>query len=406
MAGATEKKKKIWRRNDDDGSDHHGCGRTFAAIFLMIPVTDVLPADLVPVTDMRVSAYCVPTDLPESDGTLQWTSTTLVLVEIKAGNVTGIGYTYADPAAAETIGSILRGAVIGQNALDIPMVTAALTRRIRNNGNTGLAMMAVSAVDNALWDTKAKILGIPLCSLLGKAAEEMRLYGSGGFTSYTERQLKDQLTGWVDQGIGSVKIKIGRDPGKDPARAGWARKAIGKETALFVDANGAYSCREALRKAEELAVYDVRWLEEPVSSDFPEQLAFIRGHVPPAMQIAAGEYGSTPFYFLRMLEAGAVDVLQADATRCGGISGFLKAGQLAEAYGIPFSSHCAPALHLHAALSLPSFYIAEYFHDHVRIESLLFEGVTPVQNGSLRPDPGRPGIGLAFKYADAKKYIL
>jgi len=107
-----------------------------------------------------------------------------------------------------------------------------------------------------------------------------------------------------------------------------------------------------------------------------------------------------------MLAAGSVDVLQADATRCGGITGFLKAGYLAEAHQLPFSSHCAPALHLHPTLCLPSFFISEYFHDHVRIEQMLFDGVSPPQNGTLKPDLTRPGLGIEFKHQDAEKFKL
>ena len=107
-----------------------------------------------------------------------------------------------------------------------------------------------------------------------------------------------------------------------------------------------------------------------------------------------------------MLKANAVDVLQADATRCGGITNFLKAAALAEAQQIPFSSHCAPALHLHAAISINNFYIAEYFYDHARIENMLFDGVMTSKEGKIFPDLQRTGMGLEFKYADAEKYKI
>jgi L-alanine-DL-glutamate epimerase-like enolase superfamily enzyme len=358
----------------------------------------------IPVTSLAVSAYTIPTETPESDGTIKWESTTMVLVTIEAGGKKGIGYSYADASAAFLIAHSLKSLVIGKNALDIPSITHWLIHQIRNNGNTGIGMMAVSAIDNALWDLKAKLFNVPLCQLLGKVKDEMLIYGSGGFTSYTDYQLQQQLGGWAEQGLKYVKMKIGRHPEQDTYRVKLAREAIGAETGLYVDANGGYTVKQAIALAQEFAAYDISWYEEPVNSDNLEGLRFIREHLADGVNIAAGEYGYNFPYFKAMLAANAVDVLQADATRCGGISGFMKAGYLCEAWQLPFSSHCAPALHLHAALSLPSFFIAEYFFDHARIENMLFDGAVQPENGSLRPDMSRPGLGIDFKYNDAEKY--
>lgn len=363
--------------------------------------------EIIRIKKIQVAAYIIPTETAvESDGTIEWNSTTLVLVELSAGNVQGIGYTYADKSAATFIVSVLKDVVIGMNAMNIPAISAKMIQAIRNNGNTGIAMMAVSAVDNALWDLKVKLLELPLCLLLGQARESMKLYGSGGFTSYDKNKLQQQLSGWAEEGFENVKIKIGRDPSKDVQRVEWARKAIGENVHLFVDANGAYTIKQAIDKANEFSAYNVSWLEEPVTSDNLAGLKNIKNHVPAPMQIAAGEYGCNIFYFKNMLEARAVDVLQADATRCGGISNFIIAANLAASFAIPFSSHCAPALHLHAALSISEFYIAEYFYDHARIENLLFDGISPPVNGFLKPNLQLPGLGLEFKYADAEKYKI
>jgi L-alanine-DL-glutamate epimerase-like enolase superfamily enzyme len=358
------------------------------------------------IKDLKVSAYKIPTATPEADGTIEWNSTTLVLVEINAANKTGIGYTYANEASAVVIDKILKKIIIDANALDIPSLNTKMIAAIRNDGQTGIAMMAVSAVDNALWDLKAKIFDVPLCNLLGTAKESMLIYGSGGFTSYNKKQLQQQLSGWVDEGIQYVKIKIGTEPGKDVERVKEARDAIGDNTKLFIDANGAYTVKQAIEKSFQFAAYNISWFEEPVTSDNLEGLRFIREHVQPEVNIAAGEYGYHLPYFYHMLKANAVDVLQADATRCGGITNFLKAASLAEAQQIPFSSHCAPALHLHAALSVNNFYIAEYFYDHARIESMLFDGVMQSKNGCIYPDVTRTGMGLEFKYGNAEKYKI
>ncbi len=345
------------------------------------------------IKDVKVSAYQVPTDLPEADGTISWDSTTMIFVEIIAAGKTGTGYTYAHEATGVVIEKTLKQLVVEKNAMNVDSITSAMIKAIRNNGNAGIAMMAVSAVDNALWDLKAKLLDLPLCVLLGQIKNEMLIYGSGGFTSYTDKQLVNQLGGWAQEGIKYVKMKIGTHPEKDVARVKIAREAIGKNTGLFVDANGAYTIKQALEKATSFSEYNVSWYEEPVTSDNLKGLRFIREHAPYKINIAAGEYGYNLPYFDKMLHAGAVDILQADATRCGGITYYMKAGYLAEAFQIPFSSHCAPSLHLHASLALPSFYIAEYFHDHVRIEKMFFDGFADPINGCMQPDYLSPDLG-------------
>ncbi len=357
------------------------------------------------ITSTKVSAYKVPTDITESDGTLEWNSTTLVLVEIDSGNETGIGYTYAHQSTAVLIQDILFPIICNKNPFQIEKLYTEMVHAIRNNGNAGIAFMALSAVDVALWDLKAKVLNLPLITLLGKAREDFPVYGSGGFTSYTYEQLQHQLGTWASSGFKEVKMKIGREPEKDFERVKIAKQAIG-ETNLFVDANGAYSVQKALKQAEAFQEFGVIWFEEPVSSDNHEGLKYIREKAPSGMQIAAGEYGYQLPYFTHMLKAKTVDVMQADLTRCGGITGFRKVAHLCDAFNTPFSSHCAPALHLHPVMSLSNFYTGEYFHDHVRIESLFFEGVPAPENGKLKPDLTRNGLGLELKIANAEKYKI
>ncbi len=360
----------------------------------------------VPVQRIDVSAYTVPTDAPESDGTYSWHATTLVLVEAQAGGKTGLGYSYADTATARLVRDLLADVVRGRDAMDVPGAFAAMEAAIRNLGRPGIAAMAISAVDTALWDVKARLLDLPMVALLGSVRDAAPVYGSGGFTSYSNGRLCEQLGGWAASGIPRVKMKIGRRPSDDVDRVREARKYIGPDVELFVDANGAYSRKQALAMAEVFAGLEVRWFEEPVSSDDLEGLRLLRDRAPAGMEIAAGEYGYDLFYFRRMLEAGAVDVLQADATRCGGITGFLKAGVLCEARSMPLSAHCAPALHMHPACVLPNFRHLEYFHDHQRIENLLFEGVVMPEGGVLRPDLSRNGLGLEFKRQDAARYAV
>ncbi|HJT78404.1 MAG TPA: enolase C-terminal domain-like protein [Gemmataceae bacterium] len=358
------------------------------------------------VDHLEVAAYTVPTDFPESDGTFAWDKTTMVLVEAAAGDVRGLGYSYADLATAHLIHEALADVVQGRDAMNVPAAWAAMVHQIRNLGRPGVSSMAIAAVDNALWDLKARLLDLPLVALLGAAHDRVPVYGSGGFTSYSIRQLQEQLGGWVAQGIPRVKMKIGTHPDEDFDRVRAAREAIGDEAELFVDANGAYSRKQALAFAELFDDLGVVWFEEPVSSDDLAGLHLIRDRAPAGLDIAAGEYGYDLWYFRRMLEAEAVDILQADATRCAGITGFLQAATLCQSRSMQLSAHCAPTLHVHPCCAVVPLRNLEYFHDHVRIEHMFFDGVPTPADGALRPDLSRPGLGLELKRPDAEQYLV
>ncbi len=355
------------------------------------------------IDDVVVTAYTIPTDMPESDGTIEWDQTTIVIVQVMAEGQTGLGYTYATAAAGKVIRDKLIPAIQGMNPLDIAACWKAMTHVVRNDGDTGICRMAISGVDSALWDLKAKLLDLPLVKLLGGVRGSVPAYGSGGFTSYTIEQLQRQLGGWAEEGFSFVKMKIGRESAEDPARILAARQAIGGQVSLFVDANGGYGARQALAAASRFPEWGVTWYEEPVWHLDLDGLHWLRQAVPPGVEITAGEYGYDVHYFQHMVRAGAVDVLQADATRCG-ITGFIQAATLCEAHFLPLSSHCAPSLHLHVCCALSPVRHMEYFHDHVRIEHMLFDGAATAQGGMLRPDLSRPGLGLEFRQSDARPH--
>ncbi len=344
---------------------------------------------------LRARAYKIPTDAPEADGTLSWAATTIVVVEAECDGLTGTGFSYASGAAASVVSEALAGEVQGADALSPRAAWQKMRRAVRNLGWAGIASSAVSAVDIALWDLKARLLGVALSTLLGRVREGVRAYGSGGFTSYDDEQLERQLGGWAREGLTAVKMKVGSEPERDPERVRRARAAIGPEVELFVDANGAYSRKQALRLAE---VFHEQagavWFEEPVSSDDLEGLRLLRDRVPAGMQVAAGEYGYDAYYFRRMLEAQAVDVLQADITRCGGVTAMLDVAALCEARGLALSAHTSPSIHAHVGAALAPLVHIEYFHDHARIEQMIFEGAPRPRDGSLWPDPAQPGMGL------------
>lgn len=361
---------------------------------------------MVAVRQIDVSAYRIPTATPESDGTLEWDATTLVVVEAQAGTATGLGYTYADYATAVFIGEHLRACVVGSDALAPQRTWEAMRHAIRNLGRPGVASMAIAAVDTALWDLKARLLDVPLVLLLGAKQDSVPLYGSGGFTSYSEKELSEQLGGWARDGLRMVKMKVGRDPSADVRRVKLAREVIGPDIELFVDANGAHGVRQAIAQGELFAEAGVTWFEEPVSSDDLEGLAAVRRQLGRTMDIAAGEYGYDLPYFERMIDAGAVDVLQADVTRCAGITELLRIAALCESRNVPLSLHTAPALHVHPACACDRIRHLEYFHDHVRIEQMLFDGVPEPCDGALSPDVTRPGNGLALRRREATRFAI
>jgi L-alanine-DL-glutamate epimerase-like enolase superfamily enzyme len=358
------------------------------------------------ITQVTAEVYVIPTDAPEADGTLEWNETTMVLARARAGAAEGIGWTYAAAAAAPLITDVLAHAVCGRGALDVAQANEAMTRAVRNMGRPGIAATAISAVDVALWDLKARLLGLSVTGLLGRAREHVPVYGSGGFTSYDEQQTRAQLSGWIDSGIPRVKIKIGESWGgneaRDLARIALAREIIGPDAELYVDANGGYSTGQAVRVGQAMAGHGVTWFEEPVSSRDRPGLAEVRRQV--AADVTAGEYSWTLADSAALIDAGAVDCLQLDVTRCGGITEFLRGAALAAAHNLQVSAHCCPSLHAHVGAAVPNLRHVEYFHDHQRIERMLFDGVPEPAGGALIPDPAAPGLGLRLRAADAERY--
>ena len=354
---------------------------------------------------IETSVFTVPLDEAESDGTLRWDRTTLAVVQAHAGGEVGLGYTYGPAACAAVARDMLADVVVGREATDIQGAWTAMVRAIRNAGRPGIASMAIAAVDVALWDLKGKLLGLPLFRLLGAVRDEVPVYASGGFTSLSERAIEGSFARWVlEGGFPRAKMKIGLDGGSDPHRdldrVAIARKALGPSVELFVDANGAYDRKQAIRVGRSLPSEGVTWFEEPVSSDDLDGLREVRNAID--TDVAAGEYAYDLFGFRRLLPC--VDVLQADASRCAGISEWLRASALAASAGIEVSGHTAQSIHLHAACAVPNIRHLEYFADHERVERSLFDGVVEPDAGVLRPDGDRPGLGITLKTAEAAPY--
>ncbi|EME52483.1 enolase C-terminal domain-like protein [Amycolatopsis decaplanina] len=359
------------------------------------------------IESLRATAYRLPTPGPQGDGTLEWNATTIVFVQATAEGATGSGWTYCAAAAVDVVSEVLAEVVTGRSALEVPGAWLAMQRRIRNLGRPGLVSCALSAVDIALWDLAAELAGLPLSRLLGKVHDSAPVYGSGGFTTYDDSRLRSQLEEWVGgQGIPRVKIKIGESWGtavrRDLARVRLAREVIGPSTELYVDANGAYQAAQAIRVGQRLAESDVRWFEEPVSSDDLAGLRRVRQGVLP--DVAAGEYGYDLPYFGRMVAAEAVDCLQIDVTRCGGYTEWARAAAVASTANLQVSAHCAPNLSVHAAVCTPNLRHIEWFVDHDRLERLFFAGTVSPDGGQARPDLSVSGHGLVLLPEEADRY--
>jgi L-alanine-DL-glutamate epimerase-like enolase superfamily enzyme len=359
------------------------------------------------IEDVTAAVYKIPTEQPEADGTLAWSATTLVTAWVTGGGGTGTGYTYAHGGCKPLIEGPLAGAVVGTSVLDTGRAWDAMVRAVRNLGRPGLVSCAISAVDTALWDLKANLLGVPVAHLLGAVRDEVPVYGSGGFTTYDGETARKQLERWTgEQGIPRVKIKIGESwgtrPDRDLARVAFAREVIGPDAELYVDANGGYGRKQAVRMARAMDAHGVSWFEEPVSSDDLDGLREVRDQA--EADVAAGEYGYDLPYFARLVDAEAVDCLQIDVTRCGGVTEWLRAAAVAAARSMQVSAHCAPALHAHVCAAVPNARHIEYFHDHARIEDMLFDGALSPRGGALRPDLARPGFGIDLKDTVAEQF--
>lgn len=355
------------------------------------------------ITGVSTAVYTFPTPQPEADGTLAWDATTAVAVELSAGGTTGLGWTYSSPAAAEVIRHHLAGVARQHDAFAPAAGWEAMHRAGRNLGTRGLYLQALSAVDIAWWDLKARLLGVSLANLFGRCRDAVPIYGSGGFTTLDDSGLAEQVAWWQSVGCSAMKIKIGESRGacvdRDLRRVEQLAELAGPRAQLMVDANGAYSVSQAGRVGRSLDELGVVWFEEPVSSDDLDGLAMLRAVLD--CDVTAGEYAAE-LYDIRAL-LPVVDCLQLDVTRCGGYTGWLRGAALAQAHNLDVSAHCAPALHAPVAAAVPNLRHVEWFADHARIDAAFLSGAPEVAHGALQLDPDTPGHGLAFNPA-AEQY--
>jgi L-alanine-DL-glutamate epimerase-like enolase superfamily enzyme len=348
------------------------------------------------IDQVRTGVYRFPTEVPEADGTFSWNATTAVTVTLRAGGLIGLGWTYSSPAAASVVSDHLAAVLDQHDALDIAEGWERMRRACRNLGTKGLVMQAISAVDIAWWDLKARLLDRPLSDLFGRCRDGVPVYGSGGFTTLDDRQLAEQVEWWHAAGCRAMKIKIGESWGtrvaRDLDRVAQLCRLAGPGVEPMVDANGGYQLGQARRVGAELDRLGVTWFEEPVSSDDLAGLGALRSAL--RCDVAAGEYASDVYEMTGLLPV--VDCLQLDATRCGGYTGWLRGAALAQAQNRQVSGHCAPSLHAAVAAAVPNLRHVEWFADHARLEPLLIDGAPDVRDGALQFRADAVGHGMTL----------
>jgi L-alanine-DL-glutamate epimerase-like enolase superfamily enzyme len=351
------------------------------------------------IADLRSGHYRIPLPIPLSDSTHgEMTTFDLITVRIRdVDGLEGVGYTYTASASAAGIQAVISEAykplLQGKETDRIEQHWQDMWWSVHYSGRGGMVVFAISAVDIALWELKAKKAGVPLWRLLGGHDSKVRAYAGGIDLYFPIEQLLDQTQDNLDKGFRAIKMKVGRDRlSEDVARVGKMRKMLGDDFPLMVDANMRWSPEVAIRASRAFAEHDVFWLEEPtIPDDYTGHGRIARdGPVP----IAAGENLRTVHEFQHLIAAGGVAFPEPDVSNCGGITGWMKIAHLAEANNLPVTSHGVHDLHVHLLAAVPN---KSYLEVHgFGLEKYIAEPLTIVEGFATAPE--RPGHGVEFDW--------
>ncbi len=300
----------------------------------------------------------------------------------------------------------LKEALINEDPFDIEYLWNRMFWLVRGYGRKGVAFCAISAVDIALWDLKAKALGLPLYKLLGPYTNSVPIYGSGGWTNLSEKELVEEQLSYVERGIPRIKMKVGKDFGnaeeEDIRRLAVVRKAVGDDVEIYIDANNGYYAKQAIRMAQQFEEYDVKWFEEPVLADDIDGLAMVSKSI--NIPVATGEHEYTKFGFKELISRGGADIVQPDVGRIGGVTEWMKVAHLAHSYNLPVAPHAAQLVHLHLACATPNLKVVEYLGILEVGDKFFYTDFPEPENGMWSPYPDRPGLGLELNTEVVKKY--
>lgn len=336
-------------------------------------------------------------------GRLDHVNLLIVHLDTDAGH-RGLGFAYTLEGGGRAMKQVaaddLAPLLVGEDPLDHERLGAKAYWRLQGIGRRGLVAQAYSAVDLALWDLKGKVAGLPLYKLLGGAREATPVYGSDtGWLWMTPEEIIEASRPYLDQGMMGIKLKVGGgNPEADADRVSRIREVFGEDIWLAVDANQRYDYATALAMGhffqEEVGV---DWFEEPISCEDVDGHARLAERL--EVPLALGETLFGRDEFRAYLERGAVDVVQPDITRLGGLTPWLKVAQLAEQHHRPLAPHVLPEVAVHLACGLPTVRVVEYM-------PWLYPAFTEppaLVNGQLVP-PRRPGLGLEVRSDALEKY--
>ena len=296
----------------------------------------------------------------------------------------------------------LKPLIVGENPMNNERIWSKIYWALLMGGRRGFVITALGIVDNAVWDLKGRITGQPLNRLLGGFQDRVNSYGSGINLNLSNEALVAQMKGYVDAGFKMVKMKIGhRDPEVDVERVRLVREAIGPHIHLSLDVNNAWSLTTALRLVRRLEPFGIYWLEEPILADEISSLAKLADKTD--IPIAVGENHYTKWEFKDLIAQGAVQIVQADVTKCGGITEFLKIAAMADAHGLPACPHHSVFTDVAAIAAVPNGLFHEYVHD-------MFEPASRLVLNPARPEQGviepldKPGFGIELDPAAFEKF--
>jgi D-arabinonate dehydratase len=360
------------------------------------------------ITDVKTTVLFAPFTEMVSDAARKIAGRDVLLVEVFTdqgvnglGFLTGLGVGHGSEIFIinEIILKSLRPGLLGQDPTRLERLWQMMYLNTARFGRKGAAVRAISGVDMALWDIVGVMAGLPLYKLLGGCQDRVRVYASGGFYSRKNEvdALVDELQSYVARGFKGVKMKVGKDLRLDVKRVEAARKALGDEIDIMLDANEAWDSDTALRFMHMVAPCNIYWLEEPVPADDVEGLKRLNslGIIP----IAAGESEYTVYGFRDLIASRAVDVAQPDVTRVGGISEWMRVAHVAKAWNMPCVPHAIQEVHVSLAAAVSNAPMMEFFPHDQYLQTFLsqlfvgLDGLGKLVDSCVTP-PETPGLGL------------
>jgi mandelate racemase len=357
------------------------------------------------VQGFRTHRLSLPLPRRYISGIHDYSTTENVLLELDVGDAVGIGHAFAFiPRQADAIRTIvvdLAETLVGQPVDRVRAVWADLWARINFVGQSGVTVMALAALDTAIWDLLAQRAGMPLYRMLGAVRSTLPVYASGGWFTYSKDELVEEALAFAQQGYAGYKIKIGRpDWRTDIARGEHVLDRIGDRIPLMVDANQAYSVERAIAVGRALASLGISWYEEPVAVQDVDGSARVTAAVD--VPLATGETVFTRFGFQPLIERRAADVLMPNVVRCGGPSQFLHVASLADAHRLPVSSHTYTEVSAHLMAACPNAGMVEYIPGWWDV---LFDDPPIIRAGVIQL-PDRPGLGFGFAEKAMREFSI